>query len=130
LFEVPFASAMSDGDVALLVRTLDLTTHMYPKLHRSPTSPGVVRLDHHSGLFLERGSVEGVWVLEARTWGQPAAKSIHEWHVLAVGAARMLDPIVPIPERLPTVLRVYPVRPLGRTASRRSARIRRHILGL
>jgi hypothetical protein len=46
LFQVSFASAMSDGDVALLARTLDLTTHIDPKLRNSPASPGVVRLDH------------------------------------------------------------------------------------
>jgi DNA-binding transcriptional ArsR family regulator len=44
MFSVPFASPMSDGDVARLARTLNLVTHLHPKLHNSPTSPGVVRL--------------------------------------------------------------------------------------
>jgi hypothetical protein len=130
LFRVSFASAMSDGDVALLARTLDLTTHMHPRLRQSPTSPGLVRLDHHSGLFLERGAAEGGWVLKARTWGHPALSTVHEWHVLAAGAARLLDPSVSFPERLATVSPEYPMRPLGRAANKRSARIRRRILGL
>jgi hypothetical protein len=58
---------MSDPEIALLARTLDLTMHMHPKMHPDPTSPGVARLDHFSGLFLERGVGEGQWVLEART---------------------------------------------------------------
>jgi hypothetical protein len=130
LFQVSFASAMKDGDIALLARTLDLTTHMHPKPRQSPTSPGLVRLDHHSGLFLERGAAEGDWVLEARTWGLPAALSIHEWHVLAAGAARLLDPGVSFPERPATFSPEYPMRPLGRAANKRSARIGRRILGL
>lgn len=54
LFRVPFASAMSDADIAVLTRELDLTTHMHPKLHDSPVRPGVTRVDFYSGLFLER----------------------------------------------------------------------------
>jgi hypothetical protein len=50
LFQVPFASAMSDPDIALLARTLGLTTHTDPRLSPSPNGPGAVRLDHHSGL--------------------------------------------------------------------------------
>lgn len=130
LFRISFASAMSDGDVALLRGTLGLTTHMHPKLHASPASPGMVRLDHHSGLFLDRGVTDGDWVLEARTWGLPAAQSIHEWHVLAAGAARLLDPSVTFPERLATVSPEYPMRPVGRAANKRSAKIGRRILGL
>ncbi len=121
---------MSDGDVALLRRTLGLTMHMHPKLRQSPTSPGLVRLDHHSGLFLDRGAGENDWVLEARTGGLPAALSIHEWHVLAAGAARLLDPTVTLPERLATVSPEYPMRPPGRAANKRSARIGRWILRL
>jgi hypothetical protein len=48
----------------------------------------------------ESGSVKGQWMLEARTWGHPAPQSIHEWHVLAAGAAHQLDPTVSLPERL------------------------------
>ena len=83
LFEVPFTSAMSDPDLAVLARVLDLSTHMQQKMRPDPNSPGVARLDHFSGLFLERGGDEGRWVLEARTWGDPAPRSVHEWHVLA-----------------------------------------------
>jgi len=71
LFQVPFTSEMDDGDAAYLGRTLDLVTHLHPKLHDSPTSPGVVRLDFDSGLFLDHGAHDGAWVLQARTWGRP-----------------------------------------------------------
>lgn len=127
LFQVPFASVMSDPEIALLARTLDLTTHMYPKMHPSPNSPGVVRLDHYSGLFLEHGYVDGGWVLEGRTWGHPAAQSIHEWQVLAAGAARLLDPTVTFPKTLAVVSPEYPTRPVGRAANKRFARIGRRI---
>ncbi len=130
LFQVPFSSAMSDPDIALLVHTLGLTVHMLPKLSPNPNSPGAFRLDHHSGLFLERGPAEGQWVLEARTWGHPAPESVHEWHVLAAGAARLLDPGVTAPERLRAVSPEQPLRPVGRAANTRRARIGRRILGL
>ena len=64
LFEVPFQNAMSDSDLAVLAQLLDLWTHMYPKMRPDPNSPGVARLDHFSGLFLERGAEEGMWVLK------------------------------------------------------------------
>jgi hypothetical protein len=121
---------MRDADVALLVRTLDLTTHMSPKLRRSPTSPGAVRLDLHSGLFLKHGPVEGQWLLEAHTWGDPKPQSIHQWHVLTALAARKLDPIAPFPERQAAIAPEHPMRPLGRAANKRVARIGRRILGL
>lgn len=130
LFDVSFASAMSDSDVALLARTLDMTVHMSPKLRRSPADLGIVRLDHYSGLFLKRGAVDGEWVLEARTWGHPAPQNTHEWHVLAAGAARLLDPSVAFLERLAAVSPEYPMRPVGRAANRRLSRIGRQILGL
>ena len=113
LFEVPFASAMTDHDLALLAHALDLTTHMFPKMRPDPNSPGVARLDHFSGLFLERGETERQWVLEARTWGNPAPETVHEWHLLAAGAAHQLDPSVKFPERLPRI-EVEP--PIGRWA--------------
>ncbi len=130
LFQVPFASAMSDPDIALLVRTLGLTAHLHPKLRGSPASPGAVRLDHYSGLFLERGAMEDQWVLEARTWGQPAPESVHEWQVLAAGAARLLDPVVTFPERRTAASPGYPIRPVGRAANKRLAGFRRRITGL
>jgi hypothetical protein len=130
LFQILFATAMSDPDIALLARTLDLTTHMYPKMHPSPNSPGVARLDHFSGLFLERGRADCHWVLEARTWGHPAPKSIHEWQLIAAGVARLLDPTVALPQRLAAVPPEHPTRPPGRAANKRLARIGRRILGL
>ena len=130
LFQVPFASAMSDPDIALLVRTLDLTTHMYPKLRRSPASPGAVRLDHYSGLFLEYGTAAGQWVLEARTWGHPAPENVHAWQVLAAGAARLLDPAVMFPDRLLAISPEYGTCPVGRAANKRLAGFRRRIAGL
>jgi len=130
LFEVPFASAMSDGDLALLARTLDLWTHMHPKMRPDPNSPGVARLDHFSGLFLKRGSAEGRWILEARTWGHPAAQSVHDWHLLAADAAHQLDPTVAFPERLTVSSPEIPERPLGRVANKRLAWIRRRVVGL
>ena len=69
-------------------------------------------------------------MLEARTWGQPAPESVHEWQVLAAGAARLLDPVVTFPERLTAVSPGYPMRPVGRAANKRLAGFRRRITGL
>ncbi len=99
IFEVPFKSEMNDADLALLARLLDLSTHMQQKLRPDPNSPGVARLDHFSGLFLRRGPAEGDWVLEGRTWGSPAAETVHAWQLLAAFAARQLDPAARTPER-------------------------------
>ncbi|MGH9060659.1 MAG: hypothetical protein ACRDZY_14275 [Acidimicrobiales bacterium] len=126
MFEVPFTSATSDADLALLGHVLDLWTHMYPKMRPDPTSPGVARLDHFSGLFLERGANEGQWVLQARTWGTPGRQTVHEWHLLATQAARQLDPYVVLPARLPARQQAIQDRPL---ANPRLARVRR-LLGL
>ena len=97
LFQVPFTSAMDDADAAYLARTLDVVTHLHPKLHPSPTSPGVVRLDFDSGLFLDHGTNDGAWVLQARTWGRPSAATVRQWQVRATAAAQHLDPTVPPP---------------------------------
>ena len=88
---------MNDGDIAYLAKTLNLTTHLHPKLHHSPTSPGVVRLDFDSGLFLVRGANKGEWALEGRTWGDPLPQAVREWHLSAAVAARQLDPTVALP---------------------------------
>jgi hypothetical protein len=127
LFELPFATAMGDRDVALLAGTLDLSADIHPASHNSP---GVARLDHHSGLFLKRGSTEGQWMLQARTWGHPPPQRVHEWHVLAAGAAHLLDPTVTPPERLAARPSGIPQRPVGRAQNKRLARIRRHLVGL
>jgi hypothetical protein len=129
LFEVPFASAMSELDLALLERALDLSLRMHAKMHPRPDSPGFVRLDHYSGLFLERGAAEGHWMLQARTWGHPAPQSVHEWHVVAARGAHQLDPIVTFPSAYAPAPET-PNRPLGRAANKRLARIRRRMVGL
>ena len=130
MFQVPFTSAMSDADLAVLAHVLDLSTHMYPKMRPDPNSPGVARLDHFSGLFLERGADEGQWMLEGRTWGKPAPRTVHEWHLLAAQAARQLDPDVTLPEPMPNAHASTPDRPLGRAANRRLGRLRRRMVGL
>lgn len=130
LFEVPFTSAMSDSDLALLACVLDLWTHMYPKMRPDPTSPGVARLDHFSGLFLQRGPDEGQWVLQGRTWGAPAPHSVHEWHLLAAQAARQLDPRVTLPARLAGTQPETTDRPLGQVANSPLAHVRRRLVGL
>lgn len=131
LFEVPFATAMSNHDLALLARTLDLSTRVHPVTLPHHDTPGLARLDHFSGLFLKRGVVEGEWSLEARTWGHPTAQTVHEWHVLAAGAAHQLDPDVPLPEHLHAdSSEITMDLPLGRAANKRLARIRRRLGGV
>jgi hypothetical protein len=130
LFEVPFATAMRDRDLALLARTLDMSTRMHPVVLPRHDTPGLARLDHYSGLFLKHGVVEGEWSLEARTWGHPPAQSVHEWHVLAAGAARQLDPNVSLPERVHANPLEIPDVPVGRAANKRLSRIRRRLAGV
>ena len=130
LFEVPFTSAMSDSDLDLLRRSLDLTTHMHPKMRPDPNGPGVVRLDHFSGLFLERGETDGTWLLEARTWGNRAPESADEWHLLAAFAARQLDRTVKLTETFPRTPADIPDRPVGSVQNRRFAAFRRRLAGL
>ncbi|MGH2833940.1 MAG: hypothetical protein ACRDK2_14285 [Solirubrobacteraceae bacterium] len=129
LFRVLFTSAMSDADVALLTRELDLTTHMHPKLHNSPVHPGFTRIDFYSGLFLEHGTSEGHWVLEGRTWGNPLSWLVHDWHIRAAAAARELDPTVTVPDRPAAPMPEAPTAPLGRVANKRLTRLPSHILG-
>ncbi|MEO8968380.1 MAG: hypothetical protein ABI427_12625 [Solirubrobacteraceae bacterium] len=136
LFAIPFASAMTDHDIALLARILDLATNVHPNLRGSPASPGVARLDFDSGLFLRHDATEGRWVLEARTWGNPPAWIVHDWHVQAAAAAHQLDPTVATPPRLPATTpspaassERLPLT-LGRTTNKRLAWINLHIPGL
>jgi hypothetical protein len=121
---------MSEDDLDVLRHLLDLSTHMHPKMRPDPNSPGVVRLDHFSGLFLERCAAEGEWTLEGRTWGKPVPESVHEWHLLAAQAARQLDPSVTPPGPLQRTQLQTPDRPLGRAASGRLAHLRRRLVGL
>ena len=130
LFEVPFATAMSNLDLALLARTLDMSTRVHPVTLPRHEAPGLARLDHFSGLFLKRGTVEGEWSLEARTWGHPTAQSVREWHVMATDAAHQLDPKVLLLERLHVDASEIPNLPLGRAANKRLARFRRRLVGL
>ncbi len=130
VFEIRFSSAMSDLDLARLRSVLDLSTHVYPKMRPDPNSPGVARLDHHSGLFLERGAGEGQWLLQARTWGRPAPQTVREWQLLAAQAAHELDPRVSLPERSASPQPAVAERPLGQAANKRLARIRRRLAGL
>lgn len=131
LFTVPFASAMADPELARLRRVLDISTHMQPKMRPDPASLGVARLDHRSGLFLERATGEGQWLFEARTWGQPAPDTVHEWQLLAAQAARQLDPQVTLPQRLgPSQQSPAAVRAPGTAENKRSARLRRRLAGV
>ncbi|MGH2864137.1 MAG: hypothetical protein ACRDJX_02690 [Solirubrobacteraceae bacterium] len=129
MFRVPFTCAMSDADVALLASELDLTTHMHPKLLVSPVHPAFKRTDFSSGLFLEHGASEGHWVLEGRTWGNPPAWLVHDWHLRAAGAARRLDPAVTLPSRLSASTLADRTAPLGRDANKRLIRLVSHLLG-
>jgi len=113
---------MSDRALALLERALDLTIRMHAKMHPRPDSPGFTRLDHFSGLFLERGAAEGQWMLQARTWGHPAPQSVHEWHVVAAGAAHQLDPTVTLPKRVGASAPETPSRPLDEPPTNASPR--------
>lgn len=97
LFAVPFRSPMGDGDSNRLARALGMAMSFRPKTQPTPTSPGMVRLDFFSGLFLVRGPTDGEWQLEGRTWGTPAGETVHGWHLQAAAAARQLDPSVPVP---------------------------------
>lgn len=130
LFQVPLTSSMTDAELARLARWFDLSTSFHPKQHPDPTSPGVARLDHFSGVFLERGASEREWVLEGRTWGHPAPESVHAWHLMAAGAARELDPTVTTPEPLPCPPPITPTRLVGQVESRRLAGLRRRLVGL
>lgn len=134
IFQVTFRSAMSDADLVVLAHMLNLSTHMSPKMRPDPNSPGVARLDHFSGLFLERSADEGPWMLEGRTWGKPALRTVHEWHLLAAQTAHRLDPDLTLPEPLPdTQPDTHPNaahRPLGQDANKRLARLRRRWAGL
>ncbi len=130
LFEVPFASAMSDRDLARLEQTLNLSLRPDATKDPRPASLGFARLDRDSGLFLEPRADAGQWMLHARTWGHPAPDSVHEWHVVAAGGAHMLDPTVVPPERLTASAPEVAFVPLGHAANKRLSRFRRRMGGL
>jgi hypothetical protein len=121
---------MTDWDIARLARMLNLDTHLHPKLHDSPSRPGLARLDFESGLFLLRDDEDDIWVLEGRTWGDPPPQSVLEWHLRAIAAARQRDPTVTYPARAATRSCDGTVRPVGRAANKPLARLGRRLLGL
>lgn len=130
LFAIPFASEMTNRDSGRLAGSLGMSTDLHPTTGPRHDNPGVVRLDHQSGLFLIRGETQGEWTLEARTWGQPPAQSVHDWEVLAAVAARQLDPTVTLPDRVAVLAAAdVPDLPVGRAANRRFARFRLRLAG-
>jgi hypothetical protein len=130
LFEIDFTSAMTGSDLELLRRQLDMTTQVEHKLPAYPNTPAVARLDHSSGLFLERADGESQWLLQARTWGNPPAPTIHEWRVRTAQVVRQLDPETALPERVPSTQPEIPQRLVGRAGNRRPAWVRRWFAGM
>lgn len=129
IFSVPFRSEMGVAQSERLVRALQMTSCMHPKLYSSPARAGLLRLAQDSGLLLLAGDNEGEWRLEGRTWGEPQPELVHQWHVLAAQAARELDPGVRIPERTPRPP-LEPTFQVGRAANKPLARFVRRHLGL
>jgi hypothetical protein len=129
LFTIPFASAMSDGDVSSLIRAADFPARVSTAKAPREERVGPARLDHHSGLFLMAGPSEGHWVLQARTWGHPGPQSVHRWNVMAAGAAHQLDPTVPLPERWPDAAPAVSATHVGSVSNKRLASFRRRLLG-
>lgn len=121
---------MSGSELELLRRQLGMTTHVDHKLPVDPNSPGHAQLDRDSSLLLERGLVDGQWVLQARTWGRPSKHTVHEWHVLAATVVRRLDPTVALPGPIPAESYAVSVRRVGHAADTRLAAARRRLVGL
>lgn len=130
VFEVPLTSAMGGSDLELLRRQLAITTHVDHKLPVDPNSPGHAQLDQDSSLLLERGVGSDRWVLQARTWGRPSPRTVHDWQVRVAQVARRLDPQVSVPGRMPPAPPATPLRPVGRAANARFAAARRRLTGL
>jgi hypothetical protein len=130
LFEVTFAAAMDDHDLAVLGGALDMSTTLRSNKDASEHDFGFARLDHFSGLFLKRGTVEGKWVLKAMTWGHPGRQAVHRWHVAAAAAARRVDPSVKAPDRAADTAPDIPVGHVGRASNKRLSRFRRRLVGV
>ena len=130
VFEVGFTSSMSGSNLELLRRQLGMTSHSEHKLPVDPNSPAVAQLEQDASLLLEHGPDEDHWVLQARTWGTPSARTVHDWHVRVAQVAHQLDPRVSIPDRMPIEPCAAPQRPVGRAANLRSAAVRRRLAGL
>jgi len=108
LFSVAFHTAKGDADLVRMSRVLNMTLHLYPKLPVVADMPGVSRLDFFSGLFLVHGDAHDEWRLEGRTWGVPAAETVHRWHLNAADAAHLVDPTVRLPPRLAAIAAASP----------------------
>lgn len=130
VFEIPLTSAMHGSDLELLRRQLAMTTHVEHKLPVDPNSPGHAQLDQDSGLLLERGPGQDRWLLQARTWGRPSPRTVHDWQVRVAQVARRLDPQVAPPARLPREPAAVPVRPVGHALNGRLAAARRRLTGI
>lgn len=113
LFSVAFHTATGDADLERISSVLNMTLHLYPKLPVVADMPGVSRLDFFSGLFLVHGDAHDEWRLEGRTWGAPAAETVHRWHLLAADAAHLVDPTVRRPSRLASIAAVSPEEVVG-----------------
>lgn len=101
VFEVRLRTSMTGRDLELLRRQLAMTTHVEHKLPVDPNSPAHAALDQSSSLLLEHGAAEDQWILQARTWGEPSPRTVHDWQVRVALVACQLDPSVAIPDRLP-----------------------------
>jgi hypothetical protein len=130
LFEVSFAAVMDGHDLAMLAGALDMTTTPRSKGDPRENDLAFARLDHFSGLFLERSIVEGQWVLKGMTWGHPGPQPVHEWHVVAAAAAQRLDSTVKAPERAAATALDVPNHYVGRASNRRLSRFRRRLVGV
>lgn len=130
LWEIPFSSRMTDADSAHLAGLLDMTTYLNVAAASRHDNAGFVELDRDSGLFLHRGDSDGEWTLRAQTWGQPTDQRVHDWEVLAAGAAHRLDPQVTPPERRIAIPAEVPDLHVGRAANKRLAGFRRHLVGI
>lgn len=85
---------MSGADIDSLRAEAGMTTHFHPK-HPAVAPPlGFAPLDLSSGLYLRRGEGPDRWELEGRTWGEPAAEVVSDWHLRAAYVASRLDPSV------------------------------------
>jgi hypothetical protein len=121
---------MDERDLSALARTLDLTTNVRSTARPREEDLGFARLDYSSGAFLTRNAVDGRWRFQARTWGHPAADTVHRWHVLIAEAAHLLDPTVTLPERLIPDRPAVADRFVVRASNTRLGRIRRRLVGL
>jgi hypothetical protein len=130
LFEVHFASAMTEDNLAVLSSRLGLTTRLAPQAGIGQGDGRFARLDNSSSLFLQRGTTEGTWILEGRTWGEPSPLNVHDWHVVTAYAAQLLDPTVRPPERQPATASSTPQRSVSASQNKRFSRIRRRLVGM